>query len=85
MVELLKLNGEISRTGSDLEQASSEDRQQLTRRFEKLQDARQPRLELATSQREKLRTQINRIRQTIDKVLNEDKTLAERVKTLFRE
>ena len=40
---------------------------------------------MANSQRDQLRTQINRIRQTIDKVLNEDKTLAERVKTLFRE
>ena len=55
------------------------------KKLQKLKGVRQPRLELANSQREELRTQINRIRQTIDKVLNEDKTLAERVKTLFRE
>ena len=85
LVELLKLNGEISEIERDLKGASEEEKTRLTERLQKLKGVRQPRLELANSQREELRTQINRIRQTIDKVLNEDKTLAERVKTLFRE
>ena len=86
LVELLKLNGEISRTENMLKQdLTEEERNVLTKNLEKLKDERQPRLELANSQRDELRTQINRIRQTIDKVLNQDKTLAERVRTLFRE
>ena len=64
---------------------TEEERNVLTKNLEKLKDERQPRLELANSQRDELRTQINHIRQTIDKVLNQDKTLAERVRTLFRE
>ena len=86
LVELLKLNGEISRTENMLKQdLTEEERNVLTKNLEKLKDERQPRLELANSQRDELRTQINHIRQTIDKVLNQDKTLAERVRTLFRE
>ena len=86
LVKLLELNGQISETERDLEQISSEDEKtQLTRRLEKLKEARAPRLELANRQREELCTQINRIRETIDRVLNEDKKMAELLRTLFRE
>ena len=35
--------------------------------------------------RDKLRSQVNRIKDTINKILKEDTALGERIKTLFRE
>ena len=45
---------------------------------------RQARLEVLSTNRAALRSQINRIRETIRRLLHEDKTLAERIRTLFR-
>ena len=50
-----------------------------------LEDERGARLEAATANKEALRGQINRIKETISKVLKEDTTLGERLRTLFRE
>ena len=41
--------------------------------------------EAATANKEASRGQINRIKETINKVLKEDSTLGERLKTLFKE
>ena len=46
---------------------------------------RQARLEALFTNKAALRSQINRIRETIRRLLHEDKTLAERIRTLFRE
>ena len=46
---------------------------------------RQARLEALCTNRATLRSQINRIRETFRRPLHEDTTLAERVRTLFRE
>ena len=46
---------------------------------------RQARLEALSTNRAALRSQINRIRETIRWLLHEDKMLAERIQTLFRE
>ena len=46
---------------------------------------RQATLEVLTTNRAALRSQINRIRETIRRLLYEDKKLAERIRTLFRE
>ena len=46
---------------------------------------RQARLEALSTNRAALRSQINRIRETIRRLLHEDKTLAERIRTLFSE
>ena len=46
---------------------------------------RQARLEALSTNRAVLWLQINRIRETIRRLLHEDKTLAERIRTLFRE
>jgi len=43
------------------------------------------RLEAAAANRDALRSQISRIRETIERALNADTTLAERLRTLFRE
>ena len=42
-------------------------------------------MEAASASREALRSQISRIRETINRLINEDTTLAERIRTLFRE
>ena len=46
---------------------------------------RQARLEALSTNRAALQSQINRIRETIRRLLHEDRTLAERIRTLFRE
>ena len=46
---------------------------------------RQVRLEALSTNRATLRSQINRIRETFRRLLHEDTTLAERIRTLFRE
>ena len=46
---------------------------------------RQARLEALSTNKAALRSQINRIRETIRRLLYEDTTLAERIRTLFRE
>ena len=46
---------------------------------------RSARLEVININKEKLRSQVNRIKDTINKVLKEDTTLGQRLGTLFRE
>ena len=61
------------------------ERQRITERIRDLKDERAARLEAASASREALRSQISRIRETINRLINEDTTLAERIRTLFRE
>ena len=58
---------------------------EFTRRLRGLLDERASRLEAAAANRETLRSQINRMRATITRILHEDTTLAERIRTLLRE
>ena len=60
-------------------------RRRIAERLRDLQDGRSARLEAASASKDALRSQISRIQETIGRVLNEDTTLAERVRTLFRE
>ena len=60
-------------------------RRRIAERLRDLQDERSARLKAASASKDALRSQISRIRETIGRVLNEDTTLAERVRTLFRE
>ena len=60
-------------------------RRRIAERLRDLQDERSARLEAASASKDALRSQISRIQETIGRVLNEDTTLAERVRTLFRE
>ena len=60
-------------------------RRRIAERLRDLQDERSARLEAASASKDALRSQISRMRETIGRVLNEDTTLAERVRTLFRE
>ena len=64
---------------------TDEQRKEVENRVKKLQDERSTRLELASHNKKELQSQFARIRQTIEKVLDSDTSLAERIKTLFRE
>ena len=71
---------------------NTEIQQDIRDRMEKLKGElsdieleRQARLEALSMNRAALRSQINRIRETIRRLLHEDKTLAERIRNLFRE
>ena len=73
------------------ETGDTEIQQDIRDRMEKLQGElsdieleRQARLEALSTKRAALRSQINRIRETIRRLLHEDKTLAERIRTLPR-
>lgn len=69
-------------SGGDIDESI---RRRIAERLRNLQDERASRLEAASANREALRSQINRMRETISRILHEDTTLAERIRTLFRE
>ena len=60
-------------------------RRRIAERLRDLLDERASRLEAAAANREALRSQISLMRETINRILHEDTTLAERIRTLFRE
>ena len=60
-------------------------KERTEKRLNDLQIERNARLEVLTTNRKELSSQISRIRETIRTILNEDTTLVERLKTLFRE
>ena len=86
LAKLTELDKDIAEERSKLEEASDETTKNIiAERLRNLQDDRAARLEAASSTREALRSQFSRIRETLHRILHEDKTLAERIKTLFRE
>ena len=70
---------------TDLRDDEPDSRRRITTRLNGLLDERAARLEAISTNREALRSQISRVRETIHRVLNEDTTLGERLRTLFRE
>ena len=86
LAKLTELDSHIAMEKRKLDEADNEfSRRRIASRLRDLQDERSSRLEAAGANREDLRTQINRMRETIARILNEDTTLAERIRTLFRE
>ena len=87
--KLNETNKEISKENDKLEQAKEDNDQfQIERigsRLRDLESERSARLEVINVNREKIRSQVNRIKETIQKVLKEDTKLGEKIKTLFRE
>ena len=64
----------------------SDERKQLYRdRLDDLNTEKQARLEILSQNRKDLQTQVAGIKQTLEKVLDKDTSLAERIRTLFRE
>ena len=64
---------------------SDEQRQLYRDRLDDLNTEKQARLEILSQNRKDLQTQVARIKQTLEKVLDKDTSLAERILTLFRE
>lgn len=86
LAKLTQLDEHIHREKQKLNQAEDEfSRRRIAERLRDLEDERVARIEAVSANRKALRTQINRIRETISRMLNEDTTLAERLRTLFRE
>ena len=59
--------------------------ERLKGEFSDIELERQARLEALSTNKAALQSQINRILETIRQLLHEDKTLAERIRTLFHE
>ena len=86
LAKLTYIDKDIAREKQKLQEAEDEiSRNDINARLKNLEDERSARLETANANKEALRTQINRIKETINKVLKEDSTLGERLRTLFRE
>ena len=64
---------------------SDKQRQLYMNRLNDLNTEKRARLETLSQNRKDLQTQVARIRQTIEKLLDLDTFLAERIRTLFRE
>ena len=60
-------------------------RKNIQERLKSLKEEREARLELVSQNKKELQSQFARIRQTIEKVLDSDSSLAEKVRTIFRE
>ena len=89
LAKLDETNNHLAREKSKLEEAkANNDEFQIERISSRIRDLeldRSARLETINTNRDKLRSQVNRIKETINKILKEDTTLGERIKTLFRE
>ena len=87
LAKLTELDNHITREQNKLDEPDIGDfeRRRIAERIRDLKDERASRLEAASASREALRSQISRIRETINRLINEDTTLAERIRTLFRE
>ena len=84
--KLTELDKDITRQKQKLQEAEDEtSKRDIRSRIQNLEDERAARLEAASANKEELRGQINRIKETINKILKEDTTLRERLKTLFKE
>jgi len=89
LAKLTILDADIAATEDDLggEEAANdpEKKRRIEDLLQRLRDERSTRLEAAAANRDALRTQFSRIRETIERILNEDTPLAERLRALFRE
>ena len=64
---------------------TDEQKRRYRDRLDQLNTEKQARLEVLSQNRKDLQTQAARIKQTLEKVLDQNKSLAERIRTLFRE
>ena len=89
LAKLSQLDADITQAEQELggEEAANdpEKKRRIQERLSQQRDERASRLEASAVNREALRSQISRIRETVERVLNRDTTLAERLRTLFRE
>ena len=67
------------------ENFSEEQKELYKNRLQDVKEERQVRLEFLSQNRKDLQTQVARIKQTIEKILDSDTSSAEKIRTLFRE
>ena len=86
LAKLTDIDKDIAKEKRKLQEAEDEiSKSDITAHIKNLEDERSARLEGATANKEALRGQINRIKETINKVLKEDSTFGVRLRTLFKE
>ena len=87
LAKLTATNKEIAKEKEKLEQAYGDEYQtkKIESRISDLESERSARLEVININKEKLRSQVSRIKSTIHKILTEDTTIGEKLRTLFRE
>ncbi|WP_143215119.1 hypothetical protein, partial [Acinetobacter baumannii] len=84
--ELTKLEHDIERNKRKFGEAETEDqKQRIKKRLERLKEEHDTRLESLSHIKSELSSQFARIRQTLDKIANGDRSLKERLKILWRE
>ena len=89
--KLTEINKRIQRDTKKLEEVENdpthtdEQRQLYRDRLDDLNTEKQARLEILSQNRKDLQTQVARIKQILEKVLDQNTSLAERIRTLFRE
>ena len=89
--KLTEINKRIKRDTKKLEEEendptdSDEQRQLYKDRLEDLNTEKQATLEILSQNRNDLQTQVARIKQTLENVFDKNTSLAERLRTLFRE
>ena len=86
LAKLTELDEHIAMERRELDEAEDEfSRRHIAERVRGLGDETASCLEAASASREALRSQINRMQETINHLLHEDTTLADHILTLFRE
>ena len=86
LAKLTDIDKDIAKEKRKLGEAEDKiSKRDIKARLKNLEDEKAARLEAASANKEALRGQINRIKETINKVLKEDTTIGERLKTLFGE
>ena len=87
--KLTEIDKDLAYEKGKLEQAKSDNDEfqikEISKRIKELEEEKSLRLEAASENKEVLRSQFNRIKETINRVLNKDTNLKEKIKTLFRE
>ena len=87
--KLSRLDEELGKERVKLEQAQKDNDQyeitEVSNRIKDYEIERNARIEVINENKEGLRSQFNRIKETFQKITHEDKNLMERIKTLFRE
>ena len=81
---LEKERGKLAEVKDD-EGTSESVKQRVRDRIKALKEEREARLEIISQNKKELASQFARIRQTIEKILDEDLTLREKIKLVFRE
>ena len=86
LAKLTELDKDIARNERKLQETEDETiKAEITARLKIFYDERSARLEAASANKEALCGQINRINESLNKILKEDSTLGERLKTSFKE